>query len=222
MAQNNNNEAGIPGVIVTLVSNGSVVATTTTDGTGFYSFTGLTRGIPYSVSFMTPAGLTGTAQTTGNDPTIDSNPNPATGLTAPVTLTAAENNLTIDAGFYQLVPKLNLTRLRLVDKTTAKKGDVLTYSVVLTNTGDASATAVVVQEQLARGLTYYVPGSASAPAVVVADCVQTRCPDTANRPCGRDLHLPDFARNYIYYPAHGHATGRTAYGFANRAVTGRC
>ena len=94
----------LPGVIVTLISNGIVVATTTTassgTGIGCYSFTGLTPGIPYSVSFTTPAGYTATLPNVGND-TFDSDP--IGGITTPITLTAGENNTTVDAGF-QLIP----------------------------------------------------------------------------------------------------------------------
>ena len=110
-ADNNRNgiqDAGdtpIPNVIVTLISNGTVVATTTTassgTGIGCYSFTGLTPGVPYSVSFTTPTGFTGTSLQTGGDDTKDSDADPITGLTRPVTLTAGENNTNIDAGFYR-------------------------------------------------------------------------------------------------------------------------
>ncbi|MBD2700531.1 DUF11 domain-containing protein [Spirosoma sp. BT702] len=95
--QQDSGEDGIPGVTVTLVSNGTVVATTTTDGSGLYSFTGLTPGVPYSVSFTTPVGMTATLANTGPDGT-DSDP--VAGITDPVTLTVGENNLSIDAGFY--------------------------------------------------------------------------------------------------------------------------
>lgn len=91
----------ISGVIVTLISNGTVVAATTTlssgTGIGCYSFTGLTPGVPYSVSFTTPSGYTATTPLSGTDKTKDSDP--VGGITAPVTLTAGENNPTIDAGF---------------------------------------------------------------------------------------------------------------------------
>ena len=94
----------IPGVIVTLISNGTVVQTTTTassgTGVGCYSFTGLTPGVPYSVSFTTPAGFSATTPLSGTDKAIDSNP--VGGITAPVTLTAGENNITIDAGYVPL------------------------------------------------------------------------------------------------------------------------
>ena len=93
-------EPGIPGVIVTLISNGTVVATTTTNASGVYSFTGLTPGVPYSVSFTTPAGYTATLAQQGGDDTRDSDINPTTGQTRSVTLAPGENNPNLDAGFY--------------------------------------------------------------------------------------------------------------------------
>ena len=102
-ADNNHNgvqdggDTPIPGVVVTLVSNGTVVATTTTNTSGLYSFTGLTPGVPYSVSFTTPSGYTATTPLSGTDTTKDSNP--VNGITASVTLAPGENNPTIDAGF---------------------------------------------------------------------------------------------------------------------------
>ena len=99
--QDPNIDTPLPNVTVTLISNGTVVATTTTassgTGIGCYSFTGLTPGVPYSVSFTTPVGFSATTPLVGNDRAIDSDP--VNGITAPVTLTAGENNITIDAGF---------------------------------------------------------------------------------------------------------------------------
>ena len=93
-------EPGIPGVIVTLISNGTVVASTITNGSGLYSFTGLTPGVPYSVSFTTPTGYTATLAQQGGDDTKDSDANPVTGQTRSVTLAPGENNPNLDAGFY--------------------------------------------------------------------------------------------------------------------------
>ncbi|MBO0937244.1 DUF11 domain-containing protein [Fibrella sp. HMF5335] len=86
----------LAGVLVTLMQNGTVVATTTTassgTGVGCYSFTGLTPGIPYSVSFTAPPGFAATTFPTG--------------ISAPVTLSAGENNTTVDAGFTPLTGSL--------------------------------------------------------------------------------------------------------------------
>jgi SdrD B-like domain/PKD domain len=84
-------EPGISGVLVTL-SNG---ATTTTNASGFYSFTGLPAGT-YSVTFNTPAGFVATPSNVGNDAT-DSDP--INGTVSGIVLAEAETNNTIDAGF---------------------------------------------------------------------------------------------------------------------------
>ncbi|WP_381523530.1 SdrD B-like domain-containing protein, partial [Spirosoma soli] len=90
-------EPGLAGVVVTLVSNGTVVTSLTTDANGLYSFTGLTAGVPYSVSFTTPAGYTATLANVGSDLT-DSDI--VGGITGPITLTLGENNTSVDAGFF--------------------------------------------------------------------------------------------------------------------------
>ncbi|NID13852.1 SdrD B-like domain-containing protein, partial [Fibrivirga algicola] len=74
------------GVVVTLYQNGSVVATTTTDVNGLYSFTGLTPGSSnsYAVGFTAPAGLSATAPLSGTDASLDSDADPITGRTLAV------------------------------------------------------------------------------------------------------------------------------------------
>jgi protocatechuate 3,4-dioxygenase beta subunit len=92
-------EAGLSGVTVTLLgSDGTtVLGTTTSDANGIYSFTGLPAGT-YTVQFSAPSGYTFTTQYTGSDVTIDSNVNPSTGKTDPITLAAGATDNTIDAG----------------------------------------------------------------------------------------------------------------------------
>ncbi|WP_144051542.1 SdrD B-like domain-containing protein, partial [Fibrisoma limi] len=95
-------EAGIAGVSVQLLANGSVtpVASTTTNASGVYSFTGLTPGVSYTVVFATPTGYTATVANVGNDAT-DSDADPVTGRSGSYTLAANESNLTVDAGFFR-------------------------------------------------------------------------------------------------------------------------
>ena len=95
------NEPGIQGVVVTLYNSaGAVIGTTTTDGTGWYEFNGLTAGT-YSVGFplTLPNGDVLVAANEGLDDTIDSDPTAATGRTANVTLAAGDMNITVDAGY---------------------------------------------------------------------------------------------------------------------------
>ena len=72
-------EPGVPGVLVTLFPTGR---TALTDDTGRYWFDGLTPG-EYSINFALPnAGWTFSPQDQGDD-ALDSDPDPATGTTAP-------------------------------------------------------------------------------------------------------------------------------------------
>ena len=93
-------EIGVPGVMVTLLdANGQPIATTTTDANGAYQFTGLTPG-DYSVQFMNlPNGFEFTGQNAGTDD-LDSDADPNSGITAPVTLTAGQNYPDLDAGIF--------------------------------------------------------------------------------------------------------------------------
>ena len=99
------NEPGIAGVSVTLNgttgAGAAVTLTTTTNGTGFYLFTGLVPGT-YTVTFGTPAGgYVLTAQNQGGNDELDSDAAPGTQTTPAEVLTSGESNLTYDAGFFQ-------------------------------------------------------------------------------------------------------------------------
>jgi uncharacterized repeat protein (TIGR01451 family) len=95
-------ENSLPGVTVTLLdSGGNSLATQTTDSNGNYRFNGLSAGT-YAVRFTLPAGYSFTQRNVvacgGNR---DSDPDPATGRTANVTLSAGQENLDVDAGLTQ-------------------------------------------------------------------------------------------------------------------------
>ncbi len=95
-------EPSLPGVTVTLLdSGGNSLATQTTDGNGNYRFNNLAAGT-YAVRFTLPAGYSFTKRNVaacgGN---LDSDPDPATGRTANVTLSAGQENLDVDAGVNQ-------------------------------------------------------------------------------------------------------------------------
>ncbi len=65
-------DPGMSGVAVDLYScAGVLIASVTTDATGFYAFGGLSDGC-YYIEFTPPGGFVATAQNTGGDPTIDS------------------------------------------------------------------------------------------------------------------------------------------------------
>ena len=69
-----------------------------TDATGFFEFLGLDAGV-YFVKMLIPVNYTITAQNVGDDPTIDSDINRATGESERVTV--ANETVTIDAGVFQ-------------------------------------------------------------------------------------------------------------------------
>lgn len=99
-------ETGVSGVKVVLYdANGNRIDSTITNINGNYLFDDLTPGT-YSVGFeMTPLGSTFSPQHTGGA-TDDSNADPITGITAPVTLAPGEDNRDVDAGIYKPLASL--------------------------------------------------------------------------------------------------------------------
>jgi fimbrial isopeptide formation D2 family protein/uncharacterized repeat protein (TIGR01451 family) len=97
-------EPGVGGVGVELLDGaGNVLATTTTaTGTGAYTFPGLAAGT-YRVRFAAPAGYAVTAAGLGGDPARDSDADPATRTTGPVTLATGEVNPRVDVGLFRPV-----------------------------------------------------------------------------------------------------------------------
>ena len=140
----------IAGVVVTLYTNGVASATTVTNASGFYSFTGLTPGssTSYSVGFTTPSGYTATLAHQGTDGALDSDADIITGKTQSVTLAPGEFNPTLDAGFY--IPSAGLGDYVFFDAN--KDG--------IQNTGDTPIANVLV--------TLYTNGVASATTVTNA------------------------------------------------------
>jgi uncharacterized repeat protein (TIGR01451 family)/LPXTG-motif cell wall-anchored protein len=91
-------EPDAPGVTVELLSSGgAVLDTATTDADGEYLFAGLAPGA-YTVRFTAPAGTGLAPAGQGGDGALDSDADPATGESAPVTLVSGQLDRTIDAG----------------------------------------------------------------------------------------------------------------------------
>lgn len=152
-------EAGIGGVpVVLLDAQGRQIATTTTDGTGFYSFTGLAPGADYSVEFS-PAGPSSfTTRDAGDDDALDSDVDPMTGRVSFTAPTAGANSASapddprLDAGI------VTQTNLRL-DKSVAAPGpftvgDLVEFTLTPTNDGAVDALpGWSVHDLLPTGLT---------------------------------------------------------------------
>ncbi len=90
------NEPGIQGALVTLTFSNGTTITATTGANGDYLFSNLAPGT-YTVTFTTPSGASPAPANAGGDDTKDSDP--VSGVVSGITLTAGQNNTTIDAGF---------------------------------------------------------------------------------------------------------------------------
>lgn len=92
-------DPGVVGVAVSLVRNGSIVATTTTAGDGSYSFTGLSGS--YSLQFS-PSGSSFLPGNVGGNDAIDSDVwganSAGVGFTGSFSVSASQSILTADAG----------------------------------------------------------------------------------------------------------------------------
>jgi LPXTG-site transpeptidase (sortase) family protein len=91
---------GADGIPATPDDNLSI-ANTLTDGSGNYLFNELIPG-DYYVSFTAPSGYAFSPQNQGGDDALDSDADRTTGVAATTTLDAGENDLTWDAGLYEL------------------------------------------------------------------------------------------------------------------------
>ncbi len=91
---------GFTGVTVQLKNaTGTVIATTSTNGTGNYLFAGLAAG-NYTVVFpVSLSGATVTGQNVGGDDAIDSDASQTTGETGTIALAAGQNIINVDAGY---------------------------------------------------------------------------------------------------------------------------
>ena len=170
-------ENGIPNVQVQLLLGTTVIATATTDADGTYYFSnatatdmaskkyGLTQLQPstaYTVKFPTTVTVSGTSYsltsaTAGTDTLIDSNAS-AAGEVAVTTTdipVSGANNHSFDVGYAEgTAPKVDLSLTKVADKTNAKTGDTVKYTLTVTNNGPDGATGVEVKDQLPAGVTF--------------------------------------------------------------------
>src|SRR3989339_993461 len=149
-------ENGIANVTVKLYTCSDVlVATTTTNANGIYSFTNLNPG-DYYVVFTTPSGMSASPNDQGSNDAADSDADVTTGKTICTTLTAGENDLTWDAGFYTPVveEEADLKIEKTSNVTNANCGDNVTYTIKVTNQGPNTAANVSVNDILPASLLY--------------------------------------------------------------------
>ncbi|MEM7530713.1 MAG: SdrD B-like domain-containing protein [Chloroflexota bacterium] len=96
-----NGEPGVSGATVTLYKTGviSPLLLMVTGSDGLYGFDGLIPGT-YYIIVSNPAGTQFTAKEQGNDMAQDSDVNPFTGVSSPVTLNSGDSDDTLDAGLF--------------------------------------------------------------------------------------------------------------------------
>ena len=96
-------EPGVAGVAVILMDMAdNIVSSDTTSSSGEYSFENLTPGT-YTLEFQPPDGYSFTIKDAGNNDSIDSDADPVSQRTDPITLAAGQSDLSWDAGLYHLI-----------------------------------------------------------------------------------------------------------------------
>ena len=141
-------EAGVSGVPVTLLyENGTKLNETTTGPGGLYLFSELPPG-GYRVKFDALSGCS-FCPCHQCDERLDSDADPATGLTDLIVLETNENEMTIDAGLHT---SLNVSKT--VDKKSAKRGEELTYTIRICNLGNLTAKNVVVEDVFDKSVEF--------------------------------------------------------------------
>jgi hypothetical protein len=98
-------EFGVPGITVELQnSTGTVIATTTTNWTGYYIFTNVAPAAGYTVKFSNiPPGFQVTAKDQGADDNTDSDLDMATGISNSFTVANNQNITNIDGAIRQVL-----------------------------------------------------------------------------------------------------------------------
>jgi protocatechuate 3,4-dioxygenase beta subunit len=169
-------EAGIGGVTVKLLDGTGTEtgATTTTDGTGFYSFTGLTPG-SYGVQFVIPSGYEVSPQDVPGDDAKDSDASPTTGKSQIVTLMSGEHNPTLDMGLYQLA---GLGDFVFEDRNVNGVQDGGDIAIVGVQVNLLDAGGAVIGTTFTNGVGYYefvnlVPGTYSVDFITPAGYIPT-------------------------------------------------
>ena len=171
-------EPGIDGVDVVLTCGTDTATVKTADGGQFLfsnktnaTFMGAGESCKITVaSGQTPLdGLSVTAQNadtaTDNNPLTDVRDSDAT-ATGEIAFTvggSGENNHTLDIG-YKSAPAVtaDVSLTKVADKTEAKSGETVVYTLTATNAGPDTATGVQVTDKLPTGVTWNSDDGAGA------------------------------------------------------------
>ena len=128
------NEPGFEGVVVDLLDGGGTsVGSAVTDANGNYLFSDLAPG-DYHVAFEAPEGFAFSPQDRGSDDGKDSDADATTGVTMVTTLEPGENDLTWDAGLFQL-PSIELDKVMVGIDRDDVRPNYVTFTISILNTG---------------------------------------------------------------------------------------
>jgi len=147
-------EIGVTGVVVRLLDcQGNMLASTLTDSAGYYIFQNLNAG-NYKVQFVLPANYVFSLKDQGSNDSLDSDAG-LDGITECTELIADENDPTWDAGIYlQEQEQTDLSLIKLVDNPNPQNGDIIKFTIKVTNHGPAQATGVKVIDILPANVIY--------------------------------------------------------------------
>ena len=158
-------EPGAAKTRVTLYANGAPVSTTVTTWQGYYTFTQLTPGVPYTVHFDydMKQGMTWTVRYAGTNRAKDSNIDKH-GNTEAIVLKDGEFNRTIDAGIDLglVIDQVAVDGFLAVSPCPDR---LITYTLVVDNNGIFTLSDIMLYDQVPTNTTY-IPGSATVPPTV--------------------------------------------------------
>ena len=149
-------EPGVEGVTVSLLDDeGNVLEVQETGPTGEFLF--IVAPGDFVVEFETPEGFTFTDPFQGTDVSIDSDADPASGQSPVISVSAGDENLTIDAGIIEFVaaPSIDIEKATNgQDADTPEQGPVLevgstvTFTYVATNDGNIDLVDVAIVDDI--------------------------------------------------------------------------